>query len=242
MIVEFTGCSGAGKSTLCGATCEQMQAQGIAVRTPLQAVLGVRLARLVASERVGNIVLDVVALPWFLWDRRRHREFYRFASATIRGEVGGPLARTLLLRSVVRKLGLHSLFSRRKWRDTLIVVDEGSVHSAHVIFVNGIAEPNEQQIASFCSLVPRPELLVHVRADVDVLLERTLSRPDKPIRAKDERQLVDFITRAAHTFDRIFATGFMAAESLRIDTGGADETIAIESISTVANFVRDAAA
>ena len=83
---------------------------------------------------------------------------------------------------------------------------------------------------------------MHVRADVDVLLERTLSRPDKPIRAKDERQLVDFITRAAHTFDRIFATGFMAAESLRIDTGGADETIAIESISTVANFVRDAAA
>ncbi len=242
MIVEFTGCSGAGKSTLCRAACEQMRAQGLAVRTPLEAVLGVRLAGLVSSERVGNLVLDVVASPWFLWDRRRNREFFRFASQTIRGEVAGPLARMLLLRSVVRKLGLHSLFSRRKYRDTLIVVDEGSVHSAHVIFDNGTGEPNEQQIASFFSLAPRPDLLVHVRADIDVLLERTLSRADKPIRGADEEQLVDFITRAARTFDRIFATGFMAAESVRIDTTRSDETIAIESILTVANFVRDAAA
>jgi hypothetical protein len=72
---------------------------------------------------------------------------------------------------------MHHLAGARA-EGTIVLSDEGTILSAYNLLVGGHPRAGETELADFARLVPLPDVVVHVRAPVETLVERATSRPD----------------------------------------------------------------
>lgn len=107
----------------------------------------------------------------------------------------------------MRKIGTYEIVKRFN-HNRIILVDEGTVLSAHLLFVYTSAVYSQEDIEKFASLVPLPELVVYVQAPVDSLVQRTLRRSGTPreLRSKNQILVEKYVSRASEMFDRLTET------------------------------------
>lgn len=207
MIIEFIGSTGAGKTTLISEVQRRLAQQAQAV-TSFDVVADLLGLRRVTHPTLRNLIQDVVGLPFFVGSLYRHRAFVVFALRTLARHKRYSFFTVNYLRSIVRKIGTYEIV-KRYHRNRIILVDEGTVLSAHILFVFTGALYRQEDIEKFASLVPLPELVVYIKAPVDSLIQRSLQRSDarKEMRSKNPMLVEKYVRRAADMFDRVAETG-----------------------------------
>ena len=206
MIIEFIGSSGAGKTTLISEVRRRLAGQAQTV-TSFELVAGRLGLQRVTHPTLRNLIQDLVGLPFFIGSLYRHRAFVVFALKILARHKSSPFFTLNYLRSIVRKIGTYEII-RRAHHDRIILVDEGTLLSAHVLFVFTSTLTSQEDIDKFASLVPLPELVVYIKAPVESLVQRSLRRSDarKEMRSKDHTLVEKYVSRAAEMFDRLTET------------------------------------
>jgi thymidylate kinase len=203
MIVEFIGSTGAGKTTLIPEVRHRL-AKTTEVTTSFDLVAAPLGFRNVTHPTARNLIQELVGLPFFIGSLRQHRAFVVFALETLARHKSYTFFTMNYLRSIVRKIGTYEIVKRYN-HDRIILVDEGTVLSAYLLFVYTSTIYSQEDIETFASLVPLPDLVVYVKAPVDSLVRRSLQRSDAPreMRSKDHVLVEKYVSRAAEMFDRL---------------------------------------
>jgi thymidylate kinase len=203
MIVEFIGATGAGKTTL----ARKLVDRGVTAHP-------VRMATDLVTDRPGrrwiddphaiNLLADVTALPSFIRSLDRDREFLRFAFDRLKQHAPSTFAKVNYMRNMVRKLGMYEM-TRRADPGTTFLVDEGTILTAYQLFVYSDAPSTQTDLERFGRLVPLPDLIVYVKAPIDVLVSRAMIRPDRrrELARNDAGEMERWIGRAVELFDAL---------------------------------------
>lgn len=206
MIIEFIGSTGAGKTTLLLKVQHRLAQQAQAV-TGFDIVAGLVGLRRITNTTVRNLIQDLVGLPFFIASLYRHRAFVGFALRTLARHKAYAFSSTNYLRSIVRRIGTYEILKRYN-HNRIILVDEGTVLSAHFLFVYTRTIYSQEDIQTFASLVPLPELVIYIKAPVASLVQRSLQRKDvrKELRSKRKMLVEKYVSRAAEMFDQLTET------------------------------------
>jgi thymidylate kinase len=217
MIVEFVGGSGAGKSTLLEAV--RRRATGRVISTA-ELVMDRPGRRWITHPKVMNVVADVTVFPSFLRGPDRDRAFVRFAFDRLRRHAPSRFAKVNYLREVVRDVGKHELAAQAAAGAT-VLVDEGALLTASHLFVYSDGALEQADLERFAELVPLPDRIVYVTAPVEVLVERSMRRPDRrrELASADRAQVERWTTRAVEVFDRLVALPRLRDRTLVVDNG-----------------------
>lgn len=223
VIVEFIGASGAGKTSLARDVARMLEETHDVV-TASDLVLGrLRLAQ-VAAPTARNLVADLSALVELLRLTREHRAFLAYALRRLSRHRPKSLQTLNYVRSVIRRLGMDRIV-RRRGREMVVLADEGILLAAYPLFVYGEAGFDKDDLAEFAGLAPLPDRIVHVKAPIDSLLQRTLSRrhPPRELRARNEETVRQFLCNAVEMFDELVTTPPLRDRVLEVENvGGAD--------------------
>jgi thymidylate kinase len=201
LIIEWIGCSGTGKSTLSEEVYKNLHSSGINAQKPLEVFLGKTFSQFITNETLQNLFLDLIVLPWSICSIAKHRHFLKYCLNILKRDYSSLKVRIKLIRSILRKMGLHVFFNNFCSTKQTILVDEGTVHIAHLLFANGDkvnVSPND--IKKFCELVPTPDLIIHIMAPESEVIARTLKRKDKPIAETSPDALKQFIALGQEIF------------------------------------------
>ena len=206
MIIEFIGSTGAGKTTLISEVQRRLAEQAQAV-TSFELVADLLGLRRVTNPTIRNLIQDLVGLPFFISSLYQHRAFVVFALKTLARHKNYTFFTVNYLRSIVRKIGMYEIVKRYK-QDRIILVDEGTVLSAHLLFVYPSTYYTQEEIEKFASLIPLTELVVYIKAPVDSLVQRSLQRTGAPreMRSKNHTLVEKYVSRAAEMFDQLTET------------------------------------
>jgi deoxyadenosine/deoxycytidine kinase len=94
------------------------------------------------------------------------------------------------------------------------VVDEGTVHGAYVLFLNGDRDWDPGDAAEYARLAPKPDLVVHVQAPFETVMARSVARRDRPMHSADPAKIRRIFGRASALFDALITSKPLA--SLRL--------------------------
>ena len=200
MQVEFTGCTSGGKTTLIRSVVETCGLQGIAAIEAEEFVLGLARLNRVKAKTIRTLLIDLLTLSAALVAWRKHRAFCTFSLRTVARLQTGGFERLNLARNVLKKIGTYELIRCFNRNCSLILVDEGTVHAAHNLFVHLCREPDWSKVKEFTTLVPLPDVLVYVRAPESAIIARTLRRGHKRIHASTRQNVELFVRRALAVF------------------------------------------
>lgn len=209
MIVEFVGSTGAGKTSLISKIHHKL-AQAAVVTTPFDLIAAPLGLRGVTHPTAQNLIQELAAFPFFLGSLNRYRQFLAHTIRTFSYNTRFSIHTINNLRSLERKIGLYEI-TRRYHHDRIILVDEGPILAAHMfVFASSVVTSSE--IATFAALLPLPDLIVYIKAPVEVLIRRALQRPDPPreMGSKDPVMTEKYVRGAMAVFDQL-----MEAERIR---------------------------
>jgi thymidylate kinase len=239
LIVEFIGTTGAGKTTLISEVYQCLSGM-VEVKTAYEVVAPTVLHG-VRNSSARNLVQELIGLPSFTASARRHREFIVFVLKMLRRQAKFSIFTINNLRSLERKLGVYEIV-RRRHREQIVLVDEGTVLTAHNIFVFTSASYSPREIAHFAKLAPLPDAIVYIKAPAEILVRRSLERSDPPreMRGKNPEQVRRHIERAMQMFDRL-----VQAENIRPRTFVAENCDAGEAererlVQRITHFIIEA--
>jgi deoxyadenosine/deoxycytidine kinase len=225
MQIELTGCTSAGKSTLASLIRQVCQERGTDVLASSDFVLEHFRAGWVKSRVLRTLLLDLFSLSVCLATWRRNFEFYIFAIRTISRLPVAPFEKLNLARNVLKKIGIYEIIRGRSSDQSdeihtgpiattshpttsaasqpIVLVDEGTLHAAHNLFVHISAEAKACDLETFIRLVPLPDVVVYVTQSESVLIDRTMRRGHKriPEHSPDKTQI--FIQRGINVFDQL---------------------------------------
>ena len=206
MIIEFSGSTGAGKTTLAREVQRTLAGQ-VRATTSSDFIVDRLGWPQVTHPTIRNLIQDLAGLRFLFRSVSQHRAFIVFALRAVIRHTRNPLLAINYLRSIVRRVGTYELF-RRSTRDQIILVDEGTILSSHVLFVYSGTLYSQEDIETFARLVPLPELVVCIRAPAHSLVQRSLERSDAPreMRTKNNEVVEQYVTRAARMFDLLVNT------------------------------------
>lgn len=201
MLIEFVGCSSAGKTTLINKTLAALSSRGLTATVSSTRIAAATGTSWVRNPRLRNLLLSVLLLPWFVKSLASHRLYYPFALRIIWRDASTVVNRLSRLRSQMRLMAVDELVRAKKQKDELILVDEGSLGNAHNVLVNLQSPPRPDEVSQYVKLAPAPDLIIHVEAPVEVALERTMRRPDKPLWGPlSQESFASFIRHGAEVF------------------------------------------
>ncbi|WGY46809.1 hypothetical protein [Vibrio sp. ABG19] len=198
MIIELTGCTGSGKSTLLHKIIARHQGQSLEVISAQTLIMHKLHLSWCAHEAGQRIVMTLVGLIWCLAGLRHHRTLLLFCYGFIRhlpDEIGLK-ERMKIARIVARNIGLHRCIKYFDGPDYIVIVDEGTLHIAHYLFVYETLSPDLVQIERFISLVPIPDGGVFLQAAREQLITRTLARGHGRVTSGSPQAVENFITHA----------------------------------------------
>lgn len=216
MIVEFVGSTGAGKTSLISKIHHKL-AQSTVVTTPFDLIAAPLRLRGVTHPTVQNLIQELVAFPFFLGSLNRYRQFLAHTIRTFSKNTKFSIHRINNLRSLERKIGLYEI-TQRYSQDRIILVDEGPILAAHMfVFAGSLVTSSE--IATFAALLPLPDLIVYIKAPIEVLVRRALQRPDPPreMGAKDPAMTEKYVRSAAAVFDQLMEAERVRSRLLIVD-------------------------
>ncbi|UCD98874.1 MAG: hypothetical protein JSV42_18340 [Chloroflexota bacterium] len=205
MIVEFIGSTGAGKSTLISEV-ERRLSDKTEVSTAYDIVASPFGLRWVTHPSVRNIIQEIISFPFFVISLPRHKKFVSLNLKLWLRRAKLNLFTFNNLRSLERKIGVYEII-RRNDQNKIILVDEGTVLTAHHVFVFTEQDFTRDDYASFSRLLPLPDVIIYIQAPVKTLLKRSLERtkPPREMRAKDPELNELYLQRAVNMFDQLIA-------------------------------------
>ena len=132
---------------------------------------------------------------------------------------------------------MHEL-TRRADPAVAFLNDEGTVLIAYQLFVYSDAAPTPSEIERFAGLVPLPDLVVHVKAPTDLLVERATTRPDvrRELAGLDGERIGSCIGRAISVFDALARSDAMRDRVVTIEF----EDASPEGLDRAVEQLRDA--
>ena len=216
MIVEFIGASGSGKTSLARAVARTW-GDDDAVITAWDLVLE-HVHPPGVSARMTNVVADLYSIKEMVRLGRKHRAFLAYAVGRLRNHRPIRLQTLNYCRSVVRRLGVDQL-ARRNASGRVVLVDEGTMLAAYLLFVYGNCEFDHEDLVEFTEMVPQPDCIVHVRAPLLSVIERTQARSDPPreLRGLDRRELGIYRARAADMFGSLMAAPTLRSRFIEVE-------------------------
>jgi len=238
MVVEFIGSTGAGKTSLISKVHRRLaQRTGVTtsfdlIATPL-GLLGV------TNPTAQNIIQELVGLPFFVHSLNRHRAFLVHILRVFSRNTKFSIHTINNLRSLERKIGMYELI-QRYGQDRIVLVDEGPILAAHM-FVFADARVPSQDIATLAALLPLPDLVVYVKAPVDILVSRTLQRPDPPreMGAKDPDMTEKYVKMAISIFDELVEVERIRIRLLVVDNPDLAKEDHDQVADNIAGFILD---
>ncbi len=239
MIVEFIGSTGAGKTTL----IEEVQrslARKVEVVSAFDLVAERWGLQGVTNPTARNIIQELVGFPFFLRSMNRHKEFVGFTLKLLARQANFTVFTINNLRSLERKIGVYEAI-KRNGCDQIILVDEGTVLSAHNVFVYTSAIYTQEEIAKFASLVPLPDIIVYIKVPVDILIQRSLLRDDPPreMKSKNPALIEKYTTRAVAIFEQLVEAEHIQHHLLTVENpdciGGKVDTVVDEITEFILN-------
>jgi thymidylate kinase len=216
MIVEFVGCTGAGKTTLINEVqCRLAEADRVTTSYDLVAApLGLTG---VSSRMVRNFIQEFAVMPTFMRTLFKNKAVIAFTLRMLKRQANLPLYTINNLRCVERSLGVYEKIKRHT-HDRIILVDEGTVHLAHKVFVFNDAFYASEEILKFANLIPVPDLVVYLRAPIETLIQRTVQRSDPPREIRENRLRTEvYIHRAVAMFERVIQAENISSRLLVVD-------------------------
>jgi thymidylate kinase len=236
VIIEFVGCTGAGKTTIIS-EIQQMLAPAALVSSSYQFLAKPYGLGNVRHRVVRSIIQEVIVLPVFLRTMRSNKAIITFSLEMLKRQPTFSISTLNILRAIERKIGVLEKI-KRDAGDMIVLVDEGTIHLAHKMFVFSNANYTSDEIAKFAQLVPVPDLIVYVKAPVIELVERTLKRPDPPREIKANRSKTEmFINRACDMFECIIRQDNIKGRVLTIENSGLQNEAPSHVASRVARHI-----
>lgn len=240
MLVEFTGCTGAGKSTLVRRVRETLFELGIETVSSTELVAQRFGLKAVGSPTVENILFDFLVFPQVILSLKRNFKFFVFALQILSRKPASIIGALNYFRSVMRKIGVHELIRRKEYHEQIIIVDEGTIHAAHNLFVYSNCTIIDCDARKFLYLIPLPDLVICVSAPVEIILERTLNRKDPPVKNTSKHSMKIYIERALKVF-RIISLDKLVREKLFSAEFMCDSTVAVNTnVRKIVDFVIEA--
>jgi thymidylate kinase len=205
MIVEFIGSTGAGKTTLI------KQILYCCARDGTQAIVGTDFVlqqyRLHGIKRrlMRTVLINVIALLAAVVAWRSNQAFYRFVFRMLLRLPGAVpwFHRLGLAKNILKRIGIYEMIRRHGDEQHLYLVDEGSLHVAHSLFVHLAGAANRHDLSTFASLVPLPQVVVYLRQDEAVLVERIVARGHPRVPTHSLSGAARFVRQAANVFDEL---------------------------------------
>jgi thymidylate kinase len=237
VIIELIGASGAGKSTLLRALSEALEDDGPVV--PWTALVTDRPGlRRIRDPHAVNLVADVRALPVCLASLDRHGSFLRFAWGRLR-HAPSPFAMVNHARNALRKVGVYEL-ARSADRRAVHLFDEGPILSAYQLFGYSRGPITSADLARFARLVPLADLVVLVRAPIDVLVRRADERADRrrELVGADPSRLRHLLERATRLFDDLVQLEPLASRTVTVELADERPETLAEAVATVRRAMR----
>jgi thymidylate kinase len=220
MIIEFIGSTGAGKTTLIKHILYICQKEGI------NAVIGddfvLKQSRLngIKSYLVRTILINLISMFACLATWRNNLDFYLFAIRIILKLPGTVtwFEKLYSAKNILKKIGVYEIIRRYGSEQQVYLVDEGTLYVAHNLFVRVSGEANSNDLSTFAKLVPLPHVVVYVRQDESVLIERTLARGHKRIPNYSLADAAHFVKQAVHVFDELVQNPAIERRLLVVDS------------------------
>jgi thymidylate kinase len=202
MIIEFIGCTGAGKTTLISEVQTRL-AKTTQVTTSFDLVAAPLGLNIVTSRMIRNFIQEIAVLPIFIRTWRRNKAVITFVVRMLRRHADRSIFFINNLRGIERNIGVFEKIKGYK-NNCIILVDEGTVHLAHKVFVFNDAGYTSDEITQFANLIPVPDMIVYLRAPIENIILRTLNRSDPPREIRKNRHLTkEYINRAVAMFEQI---------------------------------------
>lgn len=217
MIVEFIGSTGAGKTSLISKIHHKL-AQTTKVAKSFELIAAPFGLSGITHPTVQNLIQEFVAFPFFLGSLSQHGSFFAHTVRTFSRNTKFSIHHINNLRSLERKLGLYEI-TQRYSRDRIILVDEGPILAAHMFVFSG-SSITASDLAAFAALLPLPDLIVYIKAPVDVLIRRATRRPDPPreLNTKDSALMEKHLRNAITVFDQLMEVERVRSRLLVVDS------------------------
>jgi len=181
-----------------------------------QALLRWSPGAIVRQPTLQNLMLDVRSACRRIAGLGPYRDFLKFARFAIRRDTDRLWRGVNAYRGVLRALGVHLVLSKATHRRDIVVVDEGTVGSAHAILAHVAQPPRAEDVDAFCRLVPMPDRVVLVTAPLDAVLARTLTRRDPPMPHRSPEDRERFIRHAHAAFEHLMGHASFSRNTLRL--------------------------
>jgi len=243
MIVEFIGSTGAGKTSLISKIHHKL-AQKTVVTTPFDLIAAPLGLSSVTHPTTQNLIQELVGFPFFIGSLNRHRKFLVHTIETFSRNTKFSIHRINNLRSLERKIGMYEITQRYN-RDQIILVDEGPILAAHMfVFTDSLVTSSE--IATFANLLPLPDLIVYIKAPVDVLVRRALQRPDSPreMGNKNPDMTEKYVKDATAIFDQLMGSERIRSRLLVVNnpdlTAEEHDRVADDVTTSILNYEQPA--
>jgi len=216
MIVEFIGSTGAGKTSLISKIHHKL-AQTTVATTPFDLISTPLGLSHVTHPTAQNLIQELVAFPFFISSLNRYRKFLAHTIRTFSHNTKFSIHTINNLRSLERKIGLYEITQRYN-RDRIILVDEGPILAAHMFVFSG-STITSSELTTFAALLPLPDLIVYIKAPIEVLVRRALNRPDPPreMGSKDPAMTENYVRSATVVFDQLMEADRIRNRLLIID-------------------------
>ncbi|HEX6268697.1 MAG TPA: hypothetical protein VFZ43_00550 [Anaerolineales bacterium] len=223
MIVEFIGSTGAGKTTLISEVQHRL-AQTAEVTTSFELVSVPFDLQGVTHLTARNLIQELVGFPFFIGSLPRRGAFIIFILRMLARQPKISIFMLNNLRSLERKIGVYEIIKRFQ-RNQIVLVDEGTVLTAHNVFVYSHALYTDEEIARFADLVPLPDIIVYIKAPVDVLVQRSLKRADPPreLKSKNRALIEKRVRRAVEMFDQLVEAENIRSRLLTVENSGLNQ-------------------
>lgn len=237
MIVEFVGSTGAGKSTI----IREVQSRLVSntqVTTSFDLVAAPLGLSGVSHPSIRNFIQELIGLPYFIKSLRQHKDFITYNLRMWARQKIFSLFTFNNLRSLERKIAVYEIISRKN-HNQIILVDEGTVLSAHHVFVFTDACYSEEEIRNFAKLLPLPDLIVYIRAPIDNLIQRSLQRNDPPriMRSNNIARNEVYIHRAVAMFEQLVKTDAIQQRVLIVDNPDSDEVELCKVVNNITEYI-----
>lgn len=221
MIVEFTGTTCSGKTTLALKIIEALKEAGISTISvhpkyfDLASFHGCNLR----NETLQNIFLDLLSIKYLIKQHVVVQDTIKFAYRYLKFEDKDRLYHRLnRFRSILRKVGTYYVLrSQITPKKCLKIIDEGTIHSIHNLFVQPYNIPSNADLFRYAELIQLPDLIIYVSAPENKLLERLNNRSDPPRRGKNNS--IQFLKNAINVYEK-----FMNIERVK------NKTIVVQNI------------
>ena len=219
MQIELVGCTSAGKSTLAAQIGEAAGAEGIDLLLADEFALDQLGLGHLRKRWLRAVVIHVVAFWGCVSKGWRHVRFIKFSYRELRRTNISRRQQWNQLRKVLKQLGRYEVIRGSRQNQTPVLVDEGTLHAAHNLFIHVDFEFDSDRLQQFAEQVPLPDVVIYVRQCEEVLVERALQRGHPRISDPTRQSVAKFVHQAVQAFDQLAKHERIAPRMLEVQDG-----------------------